>query len=147
MASEPPPSPGPSPSRGGGEYGDVSDYGGNHLGQVLFHVAGGKPYDPIAAGFEESLALGVSLLLAFVNRAVDLHDEAMAGAEEIDYKGANGLLTPEGDTELVATQYATQLTLTCCRCLAKVPRHLHHAHMQAYRNSNSLSCHHHSLSE
>jgi len=144
-----PPSPGPSPSGGEGSFSGekVGGYGSDHLGGIVFHVFGGKPHDPIAAGFEESLALGVSLLLAFVNRAVDLHDEAMAGAEEIDHEGANGLLPSEGDAESVATQYGPEPPLTGCGRLAKVPRHLHHPPMETYWNSNPLSCHHHSLSK
>jgi len=72
-------------------------------GQVLFYVFGAEPYDVIAARFEECLSLGISLALTFVNTAVDLHDETMAGAEEIDHEGANGLLPSEGDAESVAT--------------------------------------------
>jgi len=97
----------PSPSPSGGE-GNISgekmgDYGGDHLRQIFFHVFCGEPHDSIAACFEECLPLGVSFLLTAVNGAVDLHDEAMGGTEEIDHEGANRLLTAEMDAELVPT--------------------------------------------
>lgn len=86
------------PSRGEGSCSgeEVGGYGGDDLGEIVFDVVGAKPYDAIAAGFEECLALGVFLVLTFVNRAVDLHDETMAGTEEIDHEGADGMLASNG---------------------------------------------------
>jgi len=106
----------PSPS--GVEGSSVGEkkggYGVDDLGEMAFHVVG-EPHDAIAAGFEECLSLDVSGLLTEVNQAVNLHDEAMAGAEEIDHEGANGLLTSEGDTKLIATLGSVR-TFTASDC-------------------------------
>ncbi len=119
----------------------MGDYGGDHLRQIFFHVFCGEPHDSIAACFEECLPLGVSFLLTAVNGAVDLHDEAIGGTEEIDHEGANRLLTAEMDAELVATQGGPQPPLTGRRPLAKVPCSLHHPKAQTRRNGYPLSFH------